>query len=207
MPHYYTRKNEIVPHILALKYATMFFMIFIQLLLTLALFLLCLAVISFTLFAAFWAYYFTRYVVPYVPTQQELTDLAIAYAKRSGGKTFLDIGAGDGKVVIAAARAGFDAVGIEANPLLVHIARWRIRRAGLQDRAKIIHGDFFAAPLPSSDIVFMFLLPQIVRKLKIKLQNDLPKESTIIVHSFPIPEWEPTFTEGKLLIYKMSDHL
>jgi SAM-dependent methyltransferase len=181
-------------------------MIFIQLLLSLALLLLCIAVISFTIFAIFWAYYFTRYIVPYVPTQDALTDLAIAYAKKSGGKTFLDIGAGDGKVVIAAAHAGFDAVGIEANPLLVHIARWRIRRAGLQSRAKVIRGDFFASPFPPSDIVFMFLLPQIVRKLKGKLQNELPKESTIIVHSFPIPDWEPTFTEGKLLIYKIADH-
>lgn len=180
-------------------------MIFVQIFLTAALAALGIAILSFIVFWLAWIYYFRHYVVPYVPTSKTRITTVIknaAYNKKN--QTFLDIGAGDGSVIIAAARAGFQATGIEANPVLVYIARWRIRRAGLSDKARIIRGDFFTVMFPPSDVVYMYLLPQIVTKLTPKIRKEMPDGATVIVHSFPLPDWEPVKKEDKLLIYKVE---
>lgn len=180
-------------------------MVFVQLLLTVALAALSIAILGFILFWVTWIYYFTYYVVPYIPTRRSILSSAIKYAKGSSAtRTFLDIGAGDGSVVIAAARAGFNATGIEANPLLVYVARWRIRRAGLSNKARMIHGDFFTVMFPPADVVYLFLVPQIVAKLAPKIRKEMPAGATVIVHSFPFPDWQPVHTDDKLLIYRVE---
>jgi SAM-dependent methyltransferase len=105
---------------------------------------------------------------PYLPTLRPQIQTAFELLDMKPGQTLLELGCGDGKVLLAAAQAGYTVIGIELNPVLVLIARLRTRK--YHDQVRIIWGDFWRTPWPQSDGVFVFLLDRFMPKLEDKMR-------------------------------------
>lgn len=130
--------------------------------------------------------------VPWVPTREELIDVIIKMANLSKEDVFYDLGCGDGRVVIRAAKEGVrKAVCIEINPTLIERAKEGARVANVMDRVVFVNEDFFKAPLSEASVVYMYLLTSVNRALKPKLESELKDGTRVITLDFEIPGWKP----------------
>src|SRR5579859_4724806 len=100
---------------------------------------------------------------PYLPTLSPQVKVALDLANLEAGQTLLELGCGDGKVLIAAAKRGIKSVGYELNPIIAAVAWIRTRR--YRKLVTVIWGDFWSRPWPEADAIFVFLLPRLMNKL------------------------------------------
>ncbi|TAL19510.1 hypothetical protein EPN90_03235 [Patescibacteria group bacterium] len=140
---------------------------------------------------------------PYVPTSSERTAAMIALAGLQPGELAVDLGAGDGRLVLAAAATGARAEGFELNPLLVFLARFAIRRASLAARAKIHRASFRGADLRRASVIFIYLLPGEMARLERWLPAALNPGARVVVNAFPFPHWKPEAKQGNLYRYRV----
>src|SRR5207245_9020143 len=111
------------------------------------------------------------------------------------GDVGYDLGAGDGRIVITAAKRGARAVGFEIDPDLVRESRENIRKAGVEELAEIRNQDILTVDLSPASVVTMYLLPDVNLKLKPNLLSQLKPGSRVVSHSFDMGEWKPDKTE------------
>jgi hypothetical protein len=129
--------------------------------------------------------------VIWVPTPDDLVVRMLETAKVTNKDLVYDLGAGDGKIPIQAARQfGAKAVGIEYNPELAALARRNAQRAGVSDKVTIIHGDIFKEDFSKATVVTLYLLPELNIKLKPILLAMKPG-TRVVSHSFTMGLWEP----------------
>jgi phospholipid N-methyltransferase len=138
--------------------------------------------------------------VVWVPTSQVLVDKMLDLAKVSSNDVVYDLGSGDGRTVITAAKRGARAVGVEYNPDMVALSRKNAAAAGVAaDRATFKQADLFATDFSEATVVTMFLLPDINLRLRPTILNMKPG-TRIVSNTFTMAEWEPdesqTVTEG-----------
>jgi SAM-dependent methyltransferase len=122
---------------------------------------------------------------PYLPTLKPQVMAALELADLKPGQTLLELGCGDGRVVLAAARRGYQVIGYELNPFLVLIARLQTFR--YRPTAKIIWGDFWQKSWPEADAIFIFLLPRYMKKLDTKVIQYNHKPVKLVSFAFQIP--------------------
>jgi SAM-dependent methyltransferase len=137
----------------------------------------------------------SKKIVPFVPTPQEVVDKMIELAGVKKDDTVYDLGSGDGRIVIAAAKKGARAVGFEIDPELVKQSQENIRKAGVLDRTEIRNEDILTVDLSPASVVTMYLLPDVNLKLKPNLLSQLKPGSRVVSHSFDMGDWKPTKTE------------
>src|SRR6185436_11168916 len=106
-----------------------------------------------------------------------------------------DLGSGDGRIVIAAARKGARAVGFEIDGDLVKQSQENIRKADVQELAEIKQQDILTVDLSSASVVTMYLLPDVNLKLRPNLLSQLKPGSRVVSHSFNMGDWKPDKTE------------
>ncbi len=106
---------------------------------------------------------------PYLPTMRPQVATAFELLNLTEGQTLLELGCGDGRVLLEAASRGYRAVGIELNLVLVLVALWRTRRC--RDRVQIVWGNYWAKTWPPSDGVFTFLIDSFMPKLDERMQR------------------------------------
>jgi len=129
---------------------------------------------------------------PYAPTPEDTVSKALRLASLKKGELLYDLGCGDGRVLIAAARDfGARAVGFEIQHELVEEARVKIHGAGLDDVAHVLERDFFNEDLSEADVVFLYLTPSVTKALAEKLCRELKAGSRIVAYRYPIREWTP----------------
>ncbi|WP_448381012.1 SAM-dependent methyltransferase [Gloeomargarita sp.] len=130
--------------------------------------------------------------VPYVPTPQEVVDAMLKLGRVNSQDILLDLGSGDGRIVITAARdyQVKKAVGVEIDPALVAESRRNIQRAGVADRAEIIQQNLFDTDLSKYTVITMYLLPSVNLRLRPKLLRLRPG-TRIVSHAFDMGEWLP----------------
>ncbi|MEN9217427.1 MAG: methyltransferase domain-containing protein [Gloeomargarita sp. DG_2_bins_126] len=130
--------------------------------------------------------------VPYVPTPQEVVDAMLNIANVNSDDILLDLGSGDGRIVITAAKNHRvkRAVGVEIDPSLVAESRRNIQAAGVADRAEIIQQNLFDTDLSKYTVITMYLLPSVNLRLRHKLLR-LKPGTRIVSHAFDMGGWKP----------------
>lgn len=141
---------------------------------------------------------------PYVATNNIFIKKILQKAGVGKDKIFYELGSGDGRVVLEAAKLASKAFGVEQSWIRVWYSRYKARQLKL-DNAIFFHGDIFQRNYYSADIVYIYLLPKGVTKLEKKLKKELKKGSLIITQTYHFPNWKPflkikpTEDEKKLL--------
>lgn len=132
--------------------------------------------------------------VVWVPTPQELVEKMLDMAQVTPQDIVMDLGSGDGRNVIAAAKRGAHAIGVEFNPEMVALSRRLAKEAGVSDRATFIEGDMFEADISKATVMALFLLPNNLDKLAPKFLALRPG-TRIVNNTFSVTGWEPDATE------------
>jgi protein-L-isoaspartate O-methyltransferase len=132
--------------------------------------------------------------VRFEPTPPEIVAAMLDLARVTPDDIVYDLGSGDGRIVIAAARRGARAVGIEIDPALVEQARTAAAAAGLGDRARFERQDLFEANIERATVVTLYLLPEVNVALRPKLLRDLAPGTRIVSHSHDMDDWAPEKT-------------
>ena len=128
--------------------------------------------------------------VIWVPTPPELVEKMLDMARVTPKDYVVDLGSGDGRNVIAAARRGARALGVEYNPDMVALSRRNAAREGVAEKAKFVQGDMFEADISRATVLALFLLPDNMRKLKPKFLA-LKPGARIVTNGYEIDGWEP----------------
>lgn len=130
--------------------------------------------------------------VPFVETPEVVVDSMLALADVSSGDVVYDLGSGDGRIVIAAAKKyGAQGVGIELRSDLVKEARQRAREAGVADLVEFREGDLFKADISDATVVTLYLLPNVNLKLRSKLVRELRPGTRVVSHNYGMGAWSP----------------
>ena len=153
--------------------------------------------------------------VPWVPSRAEFIDFALTMANVKEGDVFYDLGCGDGRVVIEAAKRGAQAVCVEINPTLIKRAKENIEKEGVADKVKIINANFFDISIRDASVIYLYLLTSVNKALKPKLETELSPGTRVISLDFEIPGWVPvrmvslvTSTRvGTLYLYIIGDNV
>ncbi len=137
---------------------------------------------------------------PYLPTLGPQVGAALALANLKPGDTLLELGCGDGKVLIAAAQQGIVVVGYELNPLLVIVCKirtWRYRK-----QVSVIWGDFWQKPWPEADAIFVFLLPKYMSRLHKKCIQYEHNPVKLVSFAFAIKDVKPVGQQDGVFLYR-----
>lgn len=134
-------------------------------------------------------------IVPFVPTPQKVVDKMVEFAGVKKGDVVYDLGSGDGRIVITAAKKGAKAVGFEIDGDLVKESRENIRQAGVQEQAEIRQQDILTVDLSAASVITLYLLPDVNLRLKPNLLTQLRPGSRVVSHSFDMGDWKPDRTE------------
>lgn len=132
--------------------------------------------------------------VVWVPTPQALVDKMLDLAQVTPKDFVMDLGSGDGRTVITAAKRGARAMGIEYNPDMVELSKRNAAEAGVGDRATFVKADLFETDFSKATVVTMFLLPSINMKLRPAIL-DLKPGTRIVSNTFDMEDWTPDETE------------
>ena len=160
----------------------------------------------------FFPYLNMPYDVPFVPTPEVVVRRMLQLANVRRGEHVYDLGCGDGRIVIMAAREfGAQSACIEIRKDLYEQTLRRVKDLGLEDRVRVIYGNFFEEDLSDADIVTMYLLTSVNERIKPKLERELKPGVRVVSHDFEMPGWKPLIVEDlyeewrshKVYLYKI----
>lgn len=135
-------------------------------------------------------------LAPYVASPETVVEKMLQLANVKPGDTVYDLGCGDGRIIIMAARKfGANAVGVELDDELYKKTSERIRELKLQDKVKIIHGDLLKVDLSPATVVTLYLLRSSNERLKPNLEKYLKKGTRVVCHDYGVAGWTPEKTE------------
>jgi protein-L-isoaspartate O-methyltransferase len=131
-------------------------------------------------------------LAPYFPTPQTVVDKMLQLGELKAGERMYDLGSGDGRIVIMAARKyKADATGVELDEALYKQSAQRIKTLGLEPLARIVHGDLLQQDYSTSDLLTIYLLPVAIEKVTPIFEKQLKKGARIVAHDFEFPKWTP----------------
>jgi predicted RNA methylase len=137
------------------------------------------------------------FIAPFVPSPITVIQQMLKLADLKAGEVLFDLGAGDGRTVIMAAKTfGARAVGVELREDLAKKALSTIHDNGLADRVTIVNGDMFNVNLTSADVVFLYLTTSANEKIRPKLDTELKKGVRVVSHDYEIVGWKPVKVEN-----------
>lgn len=140
-------------------------------------------------------------LLPFVPTPDEKVAIMLKFADIQPGQKSVDLGAGDGKIVIAMAKMGAIAYGFEIQQKYARRAKAQIARDGLIGKAFVTEGDFWQKDLSEFDIVTVYGMALIMDQVSKKLTQELKDGTKVISNGFPVPGWRYEQTENHVYLY------
>lgn len=149
--------------------------------------------------------------VIYVPTPQAVVDAMLQLADVKAGDVVYDLGSGDGRIVITAAKQyGARGVGVDIDPALVKLATEHAAAAGVSDRVRFVTQNLFSTDLSEASVVTLYLLQSINERLRPKLVRELKPGSRVVSHVFNMgPEWPPQRTieigASRIFLWTIAD--
>jgi SAM-dependent methyltransferase len=144
--------------------------------------------------------------LPWRPTETKRIRRALELARVQPGERVYDLGSGDGRVLLMAAREfGAYATGIEISPVHCLVARWMAQSQHLSERVSIRQSDFFKADLSDADVVFAYMTSREARRLRPHLEKQLRPGARVVTISFDFDGWQPDAydNEGLIFLYEM----
>lgn len=142
--------------------------------------------------------------VPFVPTTDTVVEAMLRMAGVTANDTVYDLGCGDGRIVITAAKTfGAHGVGIDINPVRIEEAKANASKAGVESLVQFREGDLFEAEISPASVVTLYLLPTVNLRLRPKLLSDLKPGTRVVSHAFSMGDWQPEKEEtvGGTTIY------
>lgn len=137
------------------------------------------------------------FIAPFVPSPPVVVEYMLKLADLKAGEILFDMGCGDGRTVIMAAKSfGARGVGIELREDLAKKAMGTIHENSLEDRVTIVNGDMFNVNLTEADVVYLYLTTSANEKIKPKLEKDLRKGARVVSHDYEIIGWRPEKVEN-----------
>ncbi|HKX38592.1 MAG TPA: class I SAM-dependent methyltransferase [Burkholderiales bacterium] len=133
---------------------------------------------------------------PFITTPDAVVERMLEFAGTRADDVVMDLGSGDGRIVIAAARKfGARGVGIELSPALVEESRRNARLAGVAERVSFVEGDVLSADISPASVVTLYLLPGLIGKLEPRFISELRPGTRIVAHAFAMAGWKPDRSE------------
>ncbi len=149
-----------------------------------------------------WTLYTNPLGAQWVPADLNRIRRMLEIAKLKHGEVLYDLGSGDGRIVIEAARSyKVKSIGVEIDPIRVLFSRLKLISHKLENIAQIRFANLFNVNLSDADVVTLYLLPKTINKLKAKLSRELKKGCRIVSLQFPINNWKPIKVDRKFGIY------
>jgi SAM-dependent methyltransferase len=156
----------------------------------------------FLLVSALWLVVPALYGVPWVPTREARIRRALQLAKLQPGEIFYDLGAGDGRVLLIAAKEfGAQAVGIEIGPVQWALGWMRILISGGRHRTRLRCGNFYRADLTEADVIFVYLTSSQTSRLAKKLEQELRPGARVVSIAADFPDWQAGLVDREMLIF------
>lgn len=159
-------------------------------------------------FALVSSYLSTLWGAPWAPTSLATVDQMLRLAAVQPGQTVVDLGAGDGRIVIRAARRfGARAIGVEIDPLRCAIANGIIRLLGLRHQARVEYGNMFSLDVEQADVVTLYLLQGTNQRIKSLLGQQLRPGAKVVSHVFSFSGWTPVAIDEskRLFVYEIGN--
>src|SRR3989344_2189598 len=138
----------------------------------------------------------------FVPSKQKTIKTMLLFSKIKPGERMADLGSGDGRILIEFAKKGAIAEGYEINPVLVFIARMKIRRLGLEKKARVFWKSFWREDLSQYKVITVFGIDYIMKRMEKKLYKELSRGSRIIVNLFPFPNKKYKLKKDGVYLYE-----
>ncbi len=135
--------------------------------------------------------------VPFVPSPDDVVEAMLNLGEVTESDVVIDLGSGDGRIVIGAALRGARAIGVELDPKLVEESRNNAEEKGVSELTEFRQGDIFEADLSGATVVTIYLLPAVNEKILPKLLDELEPGTRLVSHSFDMGRWKP---EQKLTV-------
>jgi cyclopropane fatty-acyl-phospholipid synthase-like methyltransferase len=139
-------------------------------------------------------------IAPFVQTPLEVAKKMLDLSKIGPSEVLYDLGCGDGRLIILAGKEiGAKATGIELREDLIERARTEIKRLNLEDKVKVIQGNFFDVAISDADVITLYLTSSANERLRPKLEAELKPGARVISHDFKVPGWKPSAVYNELL--------
>jgi len=132
--------------------------------------------------------------VPYVPTKQTVVDAMLDLAGVKAGDVHYDLGCGDGRIAISAAKRGATSTGVDLDPQRIKEANENAKEAGVTDKVTFVQGNLFDFDFSKADVLTLYLLPEVNLKLRSKILKELKPGTRVVSHAFDMGDWEPEKT-------------
>jgi 2-polyprenyl-3-methyl-5-hydroxy-6-metoxy-1,4-benzoquinol methylase len=142
--------------------------------------------------------------VIYVPTRQSVVDAMLKVANVKAGDVLYDLGCGDGRIPVTAAKLGATAVCIDIDPRRIAEANENVKKNNVGDRVKVLNQDLFTTDISEATVVSLYLLPSLNLKLRPTLWKTLKPGTRIVSHDFDMGDWKPEQTlnvDGATIYY------
>lgn len=135
-------------------------------------------------------------IVPYVPTPQKVVDRMLELAQVKKGDVVYDLGSGDGRIVITAAKEyGVKAIGFEIDPERIKESQQNIKKAGVEHLVEIRRQDIRTVDLSPASVLTMYLLPEVNMMIRPNIWREMKPGSRVVSHDFDMGDWKPLKTE------------
>jgi ubiquinone/menaquinone biosynthesis C-methylase UbiE len=152
-------------------------------------------------------------IAPFVQTPIEVAKKMLDLSQVKAGEVLYDLGCGDGRLIILAAKdIGAKSTGIELREDLVERARTEIKRLNLEEKVRVIQGNFFDVNISDANVITLYLTSSANERLRPKLESELKPGTRVVSHDFKVPGWKPAGVYDELLghtiyTYKIGEQL
>ena len=137
----------------------------------------------------------------YVPSSDEKMKIMMKYAAINPGERVIDLGSGDGRLVIAAAQEDAYAVGVELHVHMIRVSRQKIAELNLEDHAEIKKENLWKTDVSDYDVIFVYGVTYMMNRLEKKLLAELKKGARVVSNNYQFPHWKPVKEKGNVRLY------
>jgi methylase of polypeptide subunit release factors len=140
----------------------------------------------------------------FLPTNLKNMEVLMELSRARDGEKIADLGSGDGRILLAFAKAGIEAHGYEIDPILVWWSRRQIEKAGFEKKAFVHWKSFWKINLSSYSVITVYGIPYIMKRLGAKLRRELGSGARILSYIYPFPGWQAERKENGIYLYRIK---